>query len=163
MRTGTPRKGAMRGARPIHDRKGSGFGRARAALDSAMKDEQAMKHPGALTFGDFTEVSDPIALFAAWMAEATAAEPIADAASLATVDADGLPNARMVLIKAADDRGFVFYTHVESVKGRELGSRPEAALVLYWKSLGRQVRLRGKIERVSEAEGDAYFASRSRG
>jgi len=128
-----------------------------------MRDEQVIKHPGALTIGDFTQASDPIALFGQWMAEATAAEPIADAASLATVDADGLPNARMVLIKAADDHGFVFYTHVESVKGRELLARPEAALVLYWKSLGRQVRARGPIERVSEAEADAYFASRPRG
>jgi pyridoxamine 5'-phosphate oxidase len=128
-----------------------------------MTDEQVIKHQGALTFGDFTEASDPIALFGQWMAEAVAAEPIADAASLATVDADGVPNARMVLIKAADDRGLVFYTHVDSVKGRELGSRPEAALVLYWKSLGRQIRARGKSERVSEAEADAYFASRPRG
>lgn len=128
-----------------------------------MKDEPAIKHPGALTIGDFTESSDPIALFGQWMAEAVAAEPIADAASLATVDADGTPNARIVLIKAADDRGFVFYTHVESAKGRELAGRPEAALVLYWKSLGRQVRVRGPIQRVGEAEADAYFASRPRG
>ena len=155
----------MHRACQIHDRKGSalGPGCTRAALDSAMRDEQVIKHPGALTIGDFTQASDPIALFGQWMAEATAAEPIADAASLATVDADGLPNARMVLIKAADDRGFVFYTHVDSVKGRELASRPEAALVVYWKSLGRQIRARGKIERVSEAEADAYFASRPRG
>ncbi len=153
----------MHGAHPIRDRKGSDFGRARAALGSAMKDEPVIKHQGSLTIGDFTEAPDPIALFGEWMAAAIAAEPIADAASLATVDADGRPNARMVLVKAADDRGFAFYTHVDSVKGRELDSRPEAALVLYWKSLGRQVRARGAIERVSEAEADAYFASRPRG
>jgi pyridoxamine 5'-phosphate oxidase len=128
-----------------------------------MTDEQVIKHPRSLTIGDFTEAPDPTALFGRWMAEAMAAEPIADAASLATVDAVGRPNARMVLIKAADDRGFAFYTHVDSVKGRELDGRPEAALVLYWKSLGRQVRARGPIERVSEAEADAYFASRPRG
>jgi pyridoxamine 5'-phosphate oxidase len=153
----------MHGAHPIRDRKGTDFGRTRAALGSAMKDEQVIKHPGALTIGDFTQAADPIALFGEWMAEAAAAEPIADAASLATVDAGGKPNARMVLVKAADDRGLVFYTHVESTKGRELDGRPEAALVLYWKSLGRQVRARGSIERVSEAEADAYFASRPRG
>jgi pyridoxamine 5'-phosphate oxidase len=128
-----------------------------------MKEEPVIKHQGALTIGDFTEASDPIALFGHWFAEARAAEPLADAASLATVDADGRPNARMVLIKAADERGFVFYTHVDSVKGRELAARPEAALVLYWKSLGRQIRMRGTIEPVSEAEADRYFSSRPRG
>jgi pyridoxamine 5'-phosphate oxidase len=128
-----------------------------------MTDEPVIKHQSPLTIGDFTEASDPIALFGQWMADAIAAEPLADAASLATVDEGGRPNARMVLIKAADDHGFAFYTHVASVKGRELGARPEAALVLYWKSLGRQVRARGPIERVSDAEADAYFASRPRG
>lgn len=128
-----------------------------------MTDEPVIKHQSPLTIGDFTEASDPIALFGQWMADAIAAEPLTDAASLATVDEGGRPNARMVLIKAADDRGFAFYTHVASVKGRELGARPEAALVLYWKSLGRQVRARGPIERVSDAEADAYFASRPRG
>jgi pyridoxamine 5'-phosphate oxidase len=128
-----------------------------------MQDEPVIKHQSPLTIGDFTEASDPIALFGQWMADAIAAEPLADAASLATVDEGGRPNARMVLIKAADERGFAFYTHVASAKGRELGARPEAALVLHWKSLGRQVRARGAIERVSDAEADAYFASRPRG
>jgi len=100
-------------------------------------------------------------LFGAWMTEATASEPRDPTAmTLATVDADGLPNARMVLLKGVDERGFVFYTNVESQKGRELDAHPKAALVFHWKSLNRQVRLRGDIERVTEAEADAYFATR---
>jgi pyridoxamine 5'-phosphate oxidase len=85
-----------------------------------------------------------------------------DAMTLATVDADGFPNARMVLLKGADERGFVFYTNLGSVKGRELTEAPRAALTLYWKSLQRQVRVRGAIESVSATEADAYFATRSR-
>lgn len=123
-----------------------------------------MEHPGRLTIGDFGEVTEPFALFDAWMSEAKASEPRdADAAALATVDSEGLPNARMVLVKEVDPRGFVFYTNQESAKGRELETRPKAALVLMWKSLGRQVRARGPVERVSDAEADAYFASRPRG
>jgi pyridoxamine 5'-phosphate oxidase len=80
--------------------------------------------------------------------------------TLATVDADGLPNARMVLLKGADERGFVFYTNVDSQKGRELAAHPAAALVFHWKSTNRQIRIRGTVETVSEAEADAYFASR---
>jgi len=80
--------------------------------------------------------------------------------TLATVDADGLPNARMVLLKGADERGFVFYTNVESQKGAEMAAHPKAALVFHWKSLNRQVRLRGTVERVTDAEADAYFATR---
>jgi len=82
--------------------------------------------------------------------------------TLATVDPDGLPNARMVLLKGFDERGFVFYTNSESIKGRELATAPKAALTFYWKSLQRQVRLRGAVEAVSNEEADAYFASRSR-
>ena len=82
--------------------------------------------------------------------------------ALATVDADGLPNARMVLLKGFDERGFVFYTNLDSVKGHELADAPKAALTFYWKSLQRQVRLRGTVEPVSAAEADAYFATRSR-
>ena len=80
--------------------------------------------------------------------------------TLATVDADGLPNARMVLLKGVDERGFVFYTNIESQKGRELDARPQAALVFHWKSLNRQVRVRGTVEPVTAAEADAYFATR---
>jgi pyridoxamine 5'-phosphate oxidase len=82
--------------------------------------------------------------------------------SLATVDSDGLPNVRMVLLKGCDARGFVFYTNFESAKGRELLGQPKAALCFHWKSLRRQVRVRGEVETVSEAEADAYFASRPR-
>ncbi len=116
-----------------------------------------------LISGDFTESTDPFGLFAAWFAEAKAAEPNdPDAMALATVDPDGLPDVRMVLLKGADPRGFVFYTNEGSVKGDELAATPKAALVLHWKSLRRQVRVRGSVERVSDAEADAYFASRSR-
>jgi pyridoxamine 5'-phosphate oxidase len=80
--------------------------------------------------------------------------------TLATVDADGLPNARMVLLKGSDERGFVFYTNMDSQKGQELGAHPLAALVFYWKSSNRQVRVRGTVEQVTDAEADAYFASR---
>ncbi len=117
-----------------------------------------------LISGDFAESSDPFALFAAWFAEAIAAEPNdPDAMALATVDAAGLPDVRMVLLKQADARGFVFYTNEQSAKGGELATNPKAALVLHWKSIRRQVRVRGPIERVTAAEADAYFASRSWG
>ena len=102
-------------------------------------------------------------LFTAWLEEATASEPRDPTAmTLATVDADGLPNARMVLLKGVDARGFVFYTNVDSQKGRELNTHPQAALVFHWKSSNRQVRLRGSVERVSDEEADAYFASRAK-
>ncbi len=80
--------------------------------------------------------------------------------TLATVDPEGAPNARMVLLKGVDERGFVFYTNMDSKKGRELDAHPVAALVFHWKSLNRQVRVRGPVERVSDAEADAYFATR---
>jgi pyridoxamine 5'-phosphate oxidase len=116
-----------------------------------------------LISGDFAESSDPIALFKDWFAEAKTAEPNdPDAMALATVDAAGMPDVRIVLLKAADERGFVFYTNEQSAKGGELASNPKAALVLHWKSIRRQVRVRGAVERVSGAEADTYFASRSR-
>jgi pyridoxamine 5'-phosphate oxidase len=122
-----------------------------------------MEHPSGLTGGDFTEADEPLRLFAAWFDDAKRAEPVnPEAMTLATVDADGLPNARMVLLKGFDERGFVFYTNQDSNKGHELAAAPKAALTFYWKSLQRQVRLRGSVEPVSEAEADAYFASRSR-
>ena len=111
--------------------------------------------------GDFTQADEPFRLFAAWLTEATATEPRDPTAmTLATVDADGLPNARMVLLKGADERGFVFYTNIISQKGRELDAHPKAALVFHWKSLNRQIRVRGTVEPVTEAEADAYFATR---
>ena len=128
-----------------------------------MSDTAPIEHPSWLTSGDFTAADEPLALFAAWLKDATASEPRDPTAmTLATVDADGLPNARMVLLKGADERGFVFYTNMDSQKGRELDGQPKAALVFHWKSLNRQVRLRGPVERVSEAEADAYFATRAK-
>jgi pyridoxamine 5'-phosphate oxidase len=116
-----------------------------------------------LTSGDFTEVGEPFALFHAWMKDAERSEPNdPNAMALATVDADGLPDVRMVLLKGVDAQGFVFYTNTESNKGRELAAQPKAALVLHWKSLRRQVRARGPVTPVSDAEADAYFASRPR-
>lgn len=110
---------------------------------------------------DFSAADEPLALFASWMEEARISEQSdADAMSLATVDADGLPNVRMVLLKGADARGFVFYTNLASAKGRELAASPRAALLFHWKSLSRQVRMRGPVERVADAEADAYFATR---
>lgn len=126
-----------------------------------MSDTAPIEHPSWLTSGDFTEADEPFRLFTAWMKDATASEPRDPTAmTLATVDAEGRPNARMVLLKGLDERGFVFYTNIDSQKGRELDSRPQAALVFYWKSLNRQIRVRGTVERVTDAEADAYFASR---
>ena len=106
---------------------------------------------------------DPFALFEAWLREATASElNDPNAMTLATVDASGMPDARMVLLKTIDARGFVFYTNVESAKGRELATNPKAALCFHWKSLRRAVRVRGDIETVTAEEADAYFASRAR-
>ena len=111
----------------------------------------------------FTERDDPLALFAEWLKDAEAKEPNdPNAMTLATVDEEGLPNARMVLLKDFDDRGFVFYTNFESQKGQELLATQKAALVFHWKSLRRQVRVRGLIEKVTDVEADAYFKSRPR-
>lgn len=108
--------------------------------------------------------NDPIVIFQEWLAEAHETEPNDPTAmTLATSDADGMPSARMVLLKDADDRGFVFYTNTESQKGVELDTGQRAALVFHWKSLRRQVRVQGTVERVSDDEADAYFATRARG
>jgi pyridoxamine 5'-phosphate oxidase len=108
-------------------------------------------------------VADPFAQFAAWLDEAGKAEPNdPNAMALATADADGLPNVRMVLLKGHDARGFVFYTNFESQKGTELLANRQAAAVFHWKSLRRQVRFRGQVSVVTEAEADAYFDSRPR-
>lgn len=128
-----------------------------------MSDTSPIEHPSWLTSGDFTAADEPLRLFAAWLEDATAREPSdANAMALATVDAAGLPNVRIVLLKGFDERGAVFYTNTDSAKGRELDANPQAALVFHWKSKNRQVRLRGPVERVSDAEADEYFASRSR-
>jgi pyridoxamine 5'-phosphate oxidase len=126
-----------------------------------MSDTNPIQHPSWLTTGDFTAADEPFRLFAAWLEQATASEPRDPTAmTLATVDADGLPNARMVLLKGADEKGFVFFTNMTSQKGRELDAHAKAALVFHWKSLNKQVRVRGLVEPVTAAEADAYFASR---
>src|SRR5258708_2664740 len=108
--------------------------------------------------------SDPLALFHTWLKEASAGEPSnPNAMTLATVDAHGQPSVRMVLLKAADEDGFVFYTNHESQKARDLAVNPRAALLFHWKSTNRQVRVDGTASPVSEAEADAYFATRPRG
>jgi pyridoxamine 5'-phosphate oxidase len=114
--------------------------------------------------GDFTEATRPEPLFNTWLEEAEQSE-INDpnAMTLATVDPSGLPNARIVLLKGFDARGFVFYGNLESNKGRELLANPKAALVFHWKTLRRQVRVRGPVEAVSTAEADAYYATRPLG
>jgi pyridoxamine 5'-phosphate oxidase len=128
-----------------------------------MSDAAPIEHPSWLTGGDFTEADEPFRLFAAWFAEAKKAEPVnPDAMAIATVDGSGLPNVRMVLLKGFDERGFVFYTNLGSVKAHEIDGAPKAALTFYWKTLQRQVRARGAVEPVSAEDADAYFASRSR-
>ena len=125
-----------------------------------MSDTGSIEHPSWLTSGDFAAADDPFGLFAAWLKDATASEPRDPTAmTLATVDADGFPNARMVLLKGVDERGFVFYTNMDSQKGRELDAHPKGALVFHWKSINRQVRVRGPVEQVTDAEADAYFAT----
>ena len=111
----------------------------------------------------FTERNDPFGLFADWLKDAEKSEPNdPNAMALSTVDDEGLPNSRMVLMKGFDDRGFVFYTNFESQKGQEIQANFKAALLFHWKSLRRQVRVRGLVEVVTDAEADEYFASRPR-
>ena len=105
---------------------------------------------------------EPFAPFARWFALAAESEPLAETMTLATATRDGIPSVRAVLLKGADERGFVFYTNFESRKAAELFANPRAALCLHWKSLGRQVRIEGTTSLVSDAEADAYFASRPR-
>ncbi len=113
---------------------------------------------------DYEQAEEPFALFAAWLDAAKASEPNdPNAMALATVDEGGMPDVRMVLLKDFDAAGFVFYTNLESAKGRELAATMKAALCFHWKSLRKQVRVRGPVSRVTPAEADAYFASRPRG
>jgi len=108
-------------------------------------------------------MNDPLEIFDRWFAEARASEPNdPDAMTLATADPAGRPSARVVLLKGHGPGGFVFYTNEQSAKGKQLAGNPNAALVLHWKSLRRQVRIEGSVERVTDAEADAYFASRAR-
>jgi pyridoxamine 5'-phosphate oxidase len=114
----------------------------------------------AETSGD-PAVNDPVATFNAWFAEAReAGVEVPEAMTLATADQEGRPSARMLLLKSADERGFAFFTGYESRKGRELAENPRAALVFYWRPLGRQVRVEGMVRRLPPEESDAYWATR---
>jgi pyridoxamine 5'-phosphate oxidase len=120
-----------------------------------------MEMGGPLDDGGITPAADPFALFGAWMAEAEKSEPNdANAMALATADEAGQPNVRMVLLKGADARGFVFYSNATSIKGGELAANPRAAVNFHWKSLRKAVRAQGSIAQVTDAEADAYFATR---
>jgi pyridoxamine 5'-phosphate oxidase len=128
-----------------------------------MSDTAPIEAPTWLTSGDFTQADEPLRLWQAWFDEAVKSEPRdPNAMSLATVGPDGMPDVRTVLLKGIDERGFVFYTNTESQKGRELAANPKAGLLFYWKSLNRQVRVRGPVERVTAQEADAYFATRAK-
>ena len=117
-----------------------------------------------LSTAEFTEAKHPFALFELWLEEARTTEiNDPEAMTLATVDESGAPDARIVLCKGVDARGLVFYTNIESAKGRELQAQPRAAALFHWKSLRRQARFRGPVAHVTAAENDAYFASRPRG
>lgn len=125
---------------------------------SSGENKDARQGAGGITGG-----ADPFVLFAAWLAEAEKSEPNdPNAMALATADAQGLPNVRMVLLKGFDAKGFVFYSHLDSIKGGELTANPHAALNFHWKSLRRVVRVKGSVTPVSNAEADAYFATRPR-
>jgi len=106
--------------------------------------------------------SDPLEQFRSWYAEAALAIEVPEAVALATATPDAAPSVRMVLLKGCDERGLVFFSHYTSRKGRELEANPQAALLLHWSPLGRQVRVEGRVERVGEEESDAYFATRPR-
>src|SRR3979409_2602483 len=128
-----------------------------------MSDTAPITHPSWLTSGDFADADEPLRLFAAWFDDAKQAEPVdPDAMALSTVDGDGLPNVRMVLLKGFDDRGFVFYTNQASQKGQELAARAAAGAGFHWKSLKRQVRLRGPVGGGSAAATAAYFSRPAR-
>jgi len=120
-----------------------------------------MEMGGPLDDGGIAPRDDPFALFKSWMAEAEASEPNdANAMALATVGAGGVPNVRMVLLKGVDAKGFVFYSNAQSIKGGELAQNPNAALNFHWKTLRKAVRVQGHVAQVSDAEADAYFATR---
>ena len=132
------------------------------AIPASPSEDEYLKHVAAADLPPLT-AEDPFALFSQWLAEAVAKEVNdANAMALATVDDDGAPDVRMVLLKDASPEGFVFYTNLGSAKGRQLAAHPQAALLFHWKSLRRQVRVRGTVSRVTDAEADAYWATRAR-
>jgi len=126
-------------------------------------DEADYAGQGGAEAEDIFAREDPFALFADWMAAARKSEPNdPNAMALSTADADGFPDVRMVLLKGVDSDGFVFYTNTQSAKGVQLAENSRAALCFHWKSLRRQVRVRGVVSQVSQEEADAYYASRAR-
>lgn len=128
-----------------------------------MQDEQGqvqVSHPGELHAGELD--ADPIVLFERWFEDAVRSVAVPDRMTLATVDPEGRPDARMVLLKGVDERGFRFFTNYEGRKAGQLAARAEAALVMHWHEPDRQVRVRGEVEKLPAAESDAYFASRDR-
>ncbi len=138
-----------------------GRGAGRAPRRATSKNERVPDHGIPLREVDVD--GDPVRQFAAWQREAAAAGVReAEAVALATASADGRPSVRMVLLKAFDERGFVFFTNYESRKGRELAANPRAALLFHWDPLGRQVRIEGPVERTSSEETAEYVRSRPR-
>jgi len=134
----------------------------RDAIPPSPSDADYAREADAAPEDIFTR-EDPVALFGDWLEQARKREPNdPNAMALGTADADGLPDVRMVLLKDVDARGFTFYTNTQRAKGLQLEANSKAALCFHWKSLRRQVRVRGAVERVSDAEADAYFASRAR-
>lgn len=131
-------------------------------IPASPSEDDYLKHVAAADLPPLT-AEDPFALFSEWLAEAAAKETNdANAMALATADADGTPDLRMVLLKDAGPHGFVFYTNLGSAKGRQLAANPKAALLFHWKSLRRQVRVRGEVSAVTPEEADAYWATRAR-
>lgn len=132
------------------------------AIPASPSEDEYLRQVAAADHASLS-AQDPLALFAEWLAEAVTKElNDANAMSLATVDPDGTPDVRMVLLKDAGPDGFVFYSNLGSTKGRQLAANPKAALLFHWKSLRRQVRVRGTVSAVTEAEADAYWATRAR-
>ncbi len=122
----------------------------------------AADRPDMPPFGESDLAADPFQLFASWYELAAERVPLADAMALATVDSAGAPDARMVLLKGFGPEGFRFFTNRESAKGDQLLARPSASLVIFWRELDRQVRVRGRVERLDEDASDEYFSSRAR-
>jgi pyridoxamine 5'-phosphate oxidase len=132
--------------------------------DDAEMNDTPPPTPGEEQEDHLFAASEPLALFTDWFARAQESESYdPTAVALATATADAVPNVRMVLLKGFDERGFVFYTNLESRKGQEIGENPFAALCFHWQSLARQVRIQGPVSPVSSAEADEYFASRAKG
>jgi pyridoxamine 5'-phosphate oxidase len=132
------------------------------AIPASPSEDEYLKQVAAADLPPLS-ATDPMALFAEWLADAVAKEVNdANAMALASVDVDGAPDVRMVLLKDAGADGFVFYTNLDSAKGRQLAAHPQAGLLFHWKSLRRQVRVRGTVSRVSDAEADAYWVTRAR-